>query len=293
MPPRSTNAPKSAMFLTTPLRSWPTSSCLSSSAFFSARSASIRLRRLTTMLRRASSILSTRHSIVFADVVADVVRPADIDLAGRQEHVDADVDQQAALDLAGDLAGDDVALVDGLHDLHPLFDLLGLALAEDDHAAIVLPARSTSSTSSTRTRMTCRRSRAGRVALFPFVAGDDAFALVADVDEDEVVVDAKDFAFDDLIGVDVAAARASPCPRAAQSPMATFQSSSETSNSRIKLRLTMQKKTCVGRSKAERPEKRERRGQGANRAPPEKLEVIPTAEQANAAALKKLWGNLK
>ena len=45
-----------------------------------------------------------------------------------------------------------------------------------------------------------------RVAFFPLVAGDDAFALVADVDEDEVVVDAKHFAFDDLIGSDVAAA---------------------------------------------------------------------------------------
>ena len=66
--------------------------------------------------------------------------PADVDLAGRQEDVDADVDQQAALDLARDHAGDDVAFVDGLHDLHPLLDLLGLPLAEDDHAAIVLPA---------------------------------------------------------------------------------------------------------------------------------------------------------
>src|SRR3954469_7967054 len=41
----------------------------------------------------------------FANVFADVVRSADIDLAGRQEHVHADVDQQAALDLAGDHAG--------------------------------------------------------------------------------------------------------------------------------------------------------------------------------------------
>ena len=72
-----------------------------------------------------------------ADVVADVGRAADVDLAGGQEDVDADVDEQAALDLAGDHAGDDVAFVDGLHDLHPLFDLLGLALAEDDHAAVV------------------------------------------------------------------------------------------------------------------------------------------------------------
>ena len=73
-----------------------------------------------------------------ADVVADVGRAADVDLAGRQEDVHADVDQQAALDLARDHAGDDVALVDGLHDLQPGLDLLGLALAEGDHAAGVV-----------------------------------------------------------------------------------------------------------------------------------------------------------
>ena len=70
-----------------------------------------------------------------ADVVADVGRAADIDLAGRQEHVHADIDQQAALDLARDHAGDHVAFVDRLHHLQPGLDLLGLALAEGDHAA--------------------------------------------------------------------------------------------------------------------------------------------------------------
>ena len=94
--------------------------------------------------------------------------------------------------------------VDGLHDLHPLFDLLGLALAEHDHAALVLAAE--------RCLRRLRRARGSIspicglvVVFFPFVAGNDAFALVADVDEDELVVDAEDFAFDDLIGADVAA----------------------------------------------------------------------------------------
>src|SRR5207237_649729 len=45
------------------------------------------------------------------DVVGDVRRPADVHLAGRQEYVDADVDQQAALDLARHLTGNDVALL--------------------------------------------------------------------------------------------------------------------------------------------------------------------------------------
>ena len=96
------------------------------------------LRRLTTMLRRASSILRIMHSIVLADVVADVGRPADVDLAGRQEDVDADVDQQAALDLAGDLAGDDVAFVVLGDDALPVALPVRLAVRQDDLAGLVL-----------------------------------------------------------------------------------------------------------------------------------------------------------
>ncbi len=138
MPPRSTNAPNSAMFLTTPLRSWPTSSCLSSCALLFGPLGFDRGAAADDDI--AARFVDLEHDALdgAADVVADVGRPADIDLAGGQEHVDADVDQQAALDLAGDHAGDDVVFVDGLHDLQPGFDLLGLALAEGDHAAIVL-----------------------------------------------------------------------------------------------------------------------------------------------------------
>ena len=43
----------------------------------------------------------------------------------------------------------------------------------------------------------------GVFVLFPFVAEDDAFALVADVDQDDVAVDAQDAAVDDLVHVKV------------------------------------------------------------------------------------------
>jgi hypothetical protein len=72
-----------------------------------------------------------------AEVVADVRRPADVHLAGGQKDVDADVDQQAALDLARDRAGDDIALSVLLDDLFPLLLALGLAVTEDDSAAFV------------------------------------------------------------------------------------------------------------------------------------------------------------
>src|SRR5262249_59146199 len=61
-----------------------------------------------------------------ADVVGDVGRPADVHLAGGEEDVDADVDQEAALDLAGDRAGDDVALLVVADDVLPLLLPFGL-----------------------------------------------------------------------------------------------------------------------------------------------------------------------
>src|SRR5206468_7974478 len=73
----------------------------------------------------------------FVDVVADVRWPADVDLAGRQEHVHPDVDQQAALDLAGDQALDPVALLVLGQDGLPLLLPLGLAVGEGDDPVLV------------------------------------------------------------------------------------------------------------------------------------------------------------
>ena len=198
MPPRSTNAPNSAMFLTMPLRRWPTSSSARSWAFFSARSASISARRLTTMFRRASSIFSTRHWMVSPDVVADVGRAADVDLAGRQEHVHADVDQQPALDLPRGHAGDDVALVDRLHHLQPGLDLFGLALAEGDHAAGVVH-QAVDVFHVLDEDFDLGAGLGELLAFFPLVAEDDAFALVAHVDQHDVALDAEHAALDDLV----------------------------------------------------------------------------------------------
>ena len=133
-----------------------------------------------------------------ADVVADVGRAADVDLAGRQEHVHADVDQQPALDLARDHAGDDVAFVDRLHHLQPGLDLLGLALAEGDHAARIVD--QAVDVFDVLDEHLDRLARLGqRLALFPLAAEDDAFALVADVDQDEVAFDADHAPYHDLI----------------------------------------------------------------------------------------------
>ena len=133
-----------------------------------------------------------------ADVVADVGRAADVHLAGRQEDVHADVDQQPALDLPRDHAGDDVALVDGLHHLQPGLDLLGLALAEGDHAAGVVD-QAVDVLDVLDQDLDLRAGLGQRLVFLPFVAEDDAFALVADVDQDEVALDAEHAALDDLV----------------------------------------------------------------------------------------------
>ena len=63
-----------------------------------------------------------------------------------------------------------------------------------------------SSTSSSSTWISSPIS-ANCFAVFPFVAGDDAFALVADVDQHEIVVDPQHLAFDDLVLADILAAK--------------------------------------------------------------------------------------
>src|SRR6266852_1992986 len=79
-PPRSMKAPKSVMFFTMPLRTWPTWSSFISTSRFVLRSASSSTRRETTMLRRrllslmilnsklcpsSSSIFGTRRSAIW------------------------------------------------------------------------------------------------------------------------------------------------------------------------------------------------------------------------------------
>ena len=71
----------------------------------------------------------------FADEPADVAGFADIDLRGGQKDRHADIDEQAALDPADDLALDDVAFLLRVDDVFPAADRVGLALAQQDQSA--------------------------------------------------------------------------------------------------------------------------------------------------------------
>ena len=96
--------------------------------------------------------------------------------------------QQAALDLAGDQAGDDVALLVLGREVLPLLAPLGLAIAQDDGAVLVLGGLEEDLD---LVAGAGRDDLVGRI-VEPFAQLDGAFTLVTHVDPDLVVGDAAD-----------------------------------------------------------------------------------------------------
>ena len=124
-----------------------------------------------------------------ADVLGQVLGRDDVDLRGGQEGLDADIDQQAAFDDGFDFAGDGAAFVADGQDALPVLLEFGFFLGEDDHALFVFEFLD---------------EDVNLVAdldgfdVLEFAAGDDAFALVADVHQDFFGADFDDGAFDDI-----------------------------------------------------------------------------------------------
>src|SRR5262249_28376168 len=111
-----------------------------------------------------------------------IAGPADIDLTGRQEGADADPDQQPALDLAEDRAGNDIAFLVFGEELFPLGQQAGAAVAEADGPELVLQIQHA------QPDLVPRLGRYNRVGLSigPLLKVDGTFALVADVNPDRV-----------------------------------------------------------------------------------------------------------
>ena len=167
------------------------------------------------------------------DIIGDVGGAADVDLAGGQEDVDADIDQQAALDLAGDSALDDVAFVvagdDHLPGAHPVRFL---------RERTISPVSSSMPSSRTSTLSPVHRRR----LVLPLVERDEALGLVADVDDDLVADDLDDLARDDpadLEALALAQELVEACSVPSSPVTRAVSSSSLTSNSRSRLRSTM------------------------------------------------------
>ena len=195
MPPRSTNAPYSVMFLTTPWTIAPSRSVSISLARSSPIEASTTARRDSTTLLRLRSSLMTLNSIVL---------PSNglMSLTGRvsssepgQEGADAvDEDREAALDLAVDRAGDELARLERVLEREPGGEALGLVARQDGVAVAVLDGVDRD-----------RDEIAGldfelALVVLEFFDRNVGFGLEAGVDDDEVVLDADHFGGDDFAG---------------------------------------------------------------------------------------------
>ena len=123
------------------------------------------------------------------DVLLEILGRDDVDLRGGQEGFDADVDEQAAFDDGFDLAVDGAAFVADREDAFPVLFEFGLFLREDNHALFVLELLD---------QDVDLIADFDGLDVIEFVAGDDAFALVADVHEDFLGADFDDGAFDDI-----------------------------------------------------------------------------------------------
>ena len=195
MPSRSTNAPKSTMFEIDPSTTRP-----------GCRRSRIRL----AVLPRSSSSTARRrqHHVVaravelddlaldrLAHVLVEVRHAADVDERGGQEAAHAEVDDEAALDDLDDRADHRLAGLGRGLDAAPGALEAGALLGEDQAAVLVLLGEDEGVDLLTELDLFVR---VDGLADRKLVGGDDPLALVADVDEDLVVVDAHDAAGEDV-----------------------------------------------------------------------------------------------
>src|SRR4051812_13572220 len=127
--------------------------------------------------------------IAISDITHEVLRRHDIDLRGRQESFDANIDEQAALDDRLDLAVDDAALIADGEDAFPVLLELRFFLREDDHALFVFEFLNENID---------LIAELDGFNVIKFVSGDDALAFITDINEDFLGSDFDDCAFYDI-----------------------------------------------------------------------------------------------
>ena len=136
-----------------------------------------------------------------AEELVEVGHAADVDQRGGQEAAHPEVDDQAALDDLDDAAGDRLAGLLGGLDAPPRALEASALLGHDQAAVLILLGEDQRVDFLAELDLVVR---VDRLADGKLVGGDDPLALVADVDEDLVVVDADDLAGDDVAFVEVA-----------------------------------------------------------------------------------------
>ena len=126
-----------------------------------------------------------------AEELVEVLHAADVDQRRGQEAAHAEVDDQAALDDLDDAALDGLARLGGGLDAAPCLLEARALLGHDQAAVLILLGEDQ------RVDLLAQLDlvlRVGGLADRELVGGDDPLALVADVDEDLVLVDAHDLA---------------------------------------------------------------------------------------------------
>jgi len=119
----------------------------------------------------------------------EILRRDHVNLRRWQKRLDADIDDQPALDHGLDLAHDAAAFVADREDAVPVFLELRLLVREDDGAFLVFELLDE--------HVNFRADLDG-IVVDKFIVGDHALALVADVHEDFFRTDFDDDTFDDL-----------------------------------------------------------------------------------------------
>ena len=128
-------------------------------------------------------------------VLVEVRHAADVDERGGQEAAHPEVDDEAALDDLDDRALDRLARLGGGLDAAPCLLEASALLGHDQAAVLILLGEDEGVDLLAHLDLVVR---VDGLADGKLVGGDDPLALVADVDEDLVVVDADDDAGDDL-----------------------------------------------------------------------------------------------
>ena len=149
------------------------------------------LQQLSAGENDIAAILVDLENLELELPVQEIVRIANrqnIQLGTRQERIDADIDDHAALHAALDNAFDKPAFLAGFKDPIPAPLLLGLGLAEHDHAVVVFQ-------SFQKHFDVVAHLNLGDI--FELGGGYDAFGFVADVDENFGGTNFEDPAFDD------------------------------------------------------------------------------------------------
>ncbi len=195
IPSRSTKAPKSTMLEILPSTTWPGSRRPRICSRTSLRSSSSTARRESTTLLRLRLSSITLHSSVWPSELVEVVDAADVDQRGGQEAAHPEVEDEAALDDLDHAAFDRFARLGGGLDAAPGLLEAGALLGEDEAALGVLLGEDEGVDLLAQLDLV---GRVDRLADRELVRGDDALRLVADVDQDLVLVDPHDLALDDV-----------------------------------------------------------------------------------------------